>query len=314
MRYGVLPVTVDAEHGVGDVSEVQFGSLDLLSKDRFARRLQVNIGANNTVLIYVHGYHNTFADAIKTAAVFAVDIKFQGVVVVFSWPSAGGVFDYPGDEDEAQASQDTFVEFLTAIRAMRGVKKVHVLAHSMGNRLLIEALHWARGRPRYGKDFMYHLVLAAPDIYTERLTTATSLLALSKHVTLYASDNDQALACSHRFFHGKPRAGQGATTSPPCRGSIRLMRPPPIRDPGTAYAAHRQDIHTSPATPPCLRMSMRSSRPILRPEGAFVCCHAGEAIWIIGRSRSRTSAPPSERLRQSKPTKLKNSAREITAH
>jgi hypothetical protein len=34
---------------------------------------------------------------------------------------------------------------------------------------------------------------------------------------LYASDNDQALACSHRFFHGKPRAGEGGDNITPVR-------------------------------------------------------------------------------------------------
>jgi esterase/lipase superfamily enzyme len=71
----------------------------------------------------------------------------------------------------------------------------------MGSRLVAETLHWANGRDDYGKDFLYHVILAAPNLYVNRYASTTaSMSSLSKNVTLYASDNDQALACSH-FVH-----------------------------------------------------------------------------------------------------------------
>jgi esterase/lipase superfamily enzyme/TRAP-type C4-dicarboxylate transport system substrate-binding protein len=211
LLYGKSLVGVGPDHPVGDSSSTVLGPIELYQKDEFQTQLSslLEKAPEKNVLLYIHGYNNTFADAVESATLLAVDMKFQGAVVVYSWPSAGATLDYLGDEDEVLASRANFVEFITAVHSVPHLERLHVLTHSMGGRLITEALDWMNGRNGYGNSFLYHLVLAAPDIYTSRFKLALgSFVALSDDVTLYASSNDEALACSDRVAHGKPRAGE----------------------------------------------------------------------------------------------------------
>ena len=46
------------------------------------------------VLIYVHGFNQTFEVAALDAARLSDGIRFRGETMVFSWPSKAGLFDY----------------------------------------------------------------------------------------------------------------------------------------------------------------------------------------------------------------------------
>jgi esterase/lipase superfamily enzyme len=211
LLYGGLLVGIDSNHPVGDRSTMHLGPVELYTEQEFRNELSARLDrvSEKQVLLYIHGYNNSFVDAVETAALLAVDMKFGGAVVVFSWPSGGAILDYFGDEDEVMASRMNFVNFTSNIYGVSNIERVHVLAHSMGGRLITEAMDWMNGRPTYGNNKVYNLVLAAPDIYTARFELAlASMKALSSRVSLYASDNDEALACSDRIAHGKPRAGQ----------------------------------------------------------------------------------------------------------
>ena len=89
-----------------------------------------------------------------------------------------------------------------------GVSRVHVIAHSMGNWLVANALQnrWSEGRK---EKLLQQLVLAAPDISAEdfRDQFLKTLPQLAQRVTLYVSDNDKALQASAGFRVGTPRAG-----------------------------------------------------------------------------------------------------------
>lgn len=90
--------------------------------------------------------------------------------------------------------------------------KVHVIAHSMGNRALLGALERildsaeSRDRLKLGQVF-----LAAPDVIDSR-EFLLQAKAIGKYVppfdraTLYASNGDKALYTS-QFIHEHPRAG-----------------------------------------------------------------------------------------------------------
>jgi hypothetical protein len=211
LLYGGLLVGIGSDHPVGDRSTMQLGPVELYTKQEFQMELSARLdrASEKQVLLYIHGYNNSFVDAVETAALLAIDMKFGGTVVVFSWPSGGAILDYLGDEDEVLTSRMNFVDFVSSIQDLSKIERLHVLTHSMGGRLITEAMDWMNGRPNYSDNMVYNLVLAAPDIYTSRFELAlASMKALSSRVSLYASDNDEALVCSDRLAHGKPRAGQ----------------------------------------------------------------------------------------------------------
>jgi TRAP-type C4-dicarboxylate transport system substrate-binding protein len=211
LLFGELLVGVGSNNPIGNRPAMQLGPVELYDKQEFQGRLTARLdrAAEKQILLYIHGYNNSFVDAVETAALLAVDLKFQGNVVIFSWPSGGAVLDYLGDEDEVLTSRMNFVEFLSGINTLPRVDRLHVLTHSMGGRLVTEAMDWMNGRQNYGSKLAYNLVLAAPDIYSARFKLALgSMQALSSRVSLYASDNDEALVCSDRIAHGNRRAGQ----------------------------------------------------------------------------------------------------------
>jgi esterase/lipase superfamily enzyme len=48
-------------------------------------------GGTRDVLIYVHGFNQTFESAARDAARISDGIRFRGETMVFSWPSKGSI-------------------------------------------------------------------------------------------------------------------------------------------------------------------------------------------------------------------------------
>ena len=92
------------------------------------------------VLIYVHGFKQTFETAALDAAHLADGIKFRGQTMVFSWPSKAGLFDYAYDRESAMWSRDGFERVLQSVVTTPGAARVHIVAHSMGTMLTLESL------------------------------------------------------------------------------------------------------------------------------------------------------------------------------
>ena len=212
-NYGYIQMVVDKNRSNANRALTSPGEpIVLLSKEGFQTNLAESLKNSDRkeVLVYLHGFYNSFLDAASNAAVLANDIRLDGAIVIFSWPSARQISLYPNDEDEVTASSPHFIEFLTTVRTVPGLLRLSVLAHSMGSRLVADALKEIEKSSGGDHEFLNHIILAAPDIYTVHLRNAASSMALrSKRVTLYASENDNALTCS-KTFHGKnPRAGLG---------------------------------------------------------------------------------------------------------
>jgi esterase/lipase superfamily enzyme len=182
-----------------------------LEKAEFVRALRQQISDSpfKDVFIFVHGYNNTFEDAARRTAQMAYDLDFDGTPMMYSWPSQGSTTAYAIDEAAVGISGRRMAEFLETVVAQSGAQRIHLIAHSMGNRALIEALqtYLAKRPPENRQHIFGQIVFTAPDVDRDYFTDAIeSLTGAAERVTLYASDNDYALRSS-QFFHGAPRAG-----------------------------------------------------------------------------------------------------------
>src|SRR5207247_8802483 len=92
------------------------------------------------VLIYVHGFKQTFETAALDTAHLSDGIRFRGRTMVFSWPSKAGLFDYAYDRESAMWSRDQFERVLRSLVAAQSAGRVHIVAHSMGTMLTLESL------------------------------------------------------------------------------------------------------------------------------------------------------------------------------
>jgi len=229
LQYGYLDVTIPAIHKeaeletqprwaefVFDVSEsrsryVLLDRITPLARDDFIRALrqQMKDSPSKDVFIFVHGFNNTFEDAARRAAQLAYDLDFDGTPILYSWPSQGSATAYAVDEAAVGISGRKMAEFLENIVTQSGADRIHILAHSMGNRALIEALqtYLAKRAPDNRQHLFGQIVFTAPDVDRDYFMDAIEpLRGAADRVTLYASDNDYALRSS-QLLHGAPRAG-----------------------------------------------------------------------------------------------------------
>jgi esterase/lipase superfamily enzyme len=166
-------------------------------------------GGGGDVLIYVHGFKQTFETAALDAAHLADGIKFRGQTMVFSWPSKAGLFDYAYDRDSAMWSRDDFERVLQSVVTTPGVGRVHIVAHSMGTMLTLETLRqlYARNGDAV-TDKIGAVVFASPDIDMDVFSsTVVRIGPLGRKITVVAATNDRALALSGRIAGGVTRVG-----------------------------------------------------------------------------------------------------------
>jgi esterase/lipase superfamily enzyme/nucleoid DNA-binding protein len=162
----------------------------------------------SSALLFIHGFNVVFDDAVYRAAQLAADLEFDGVAMLYSWASCGSLFRYTADLNSNEFTIQPLKRFLVDIATQSGIRNVHVIAHSMGNRALVHALSeladkWrADGLPR-----IENLFLAAPDIDKGTfLELAAAMATTAGRTTLYASSKDRALKEARRR-QVYPRAG-----------------------------------------------------------------------------------------------------------
>jgi esterase/lipase superfamily enzyme len=142
-------------------------------------------------------------------------LQFGGAPILYSWPSRGTLIGYPADVDSVQWTAPHLEAFLEDVQKRSGATTVHLIAHSMGNRALLYALHemaLKKSDAHFGQ-----VVLAAPDVARSLfLEQMPAIESMADHMTLYASSRDEALFSAELLNH-YPRAGQSTdlTIVPP---------------------------------------------------------------------------------------------------
>ncbi|MHC4940381.1 MAG: alpha/beta hydrolase [Planctomycetota bacterium] len=164
------------------------------------------------VFLYVHGFNNSFEDAVMTTAEVWHFLGREGVPVCYTWPAGMGGFK--GYEYTLASTQFTVFHLKQTLRLLASspeVEKVHLLAHSRGTAVTTEAVRELHLEIRGTADTQKTLklgsvVLAAADIdldvaiarnATERIARAVERSAV------YISEEDSALGLSNWLFGGK---------------------------------------------------------------------------------------------------------------
>jgi esterase/lipase superfamily enzyme len=180
-----------------------------LEEESFYEKVAASVARSDMkdAFVFIHGYNVSFEDAARRTGQFAYDLKFVGAPILYSWPSNGKFADYMKDENNVIWTTPHFETFLHSLSQRIGAERIHIIAHSMGNRAVCEALRALSHDPNL-KLQLTHLVLAAPDIDAGTFAELAAVLQKhSTHVTLYESSNDKALMASKKL-HGNPRAGE----------------------------------------------------------------------------------------------------------
>ncbi|NTV17269.1 MAG: alpha/beta hydrolase [Chlorobiaceae bacterium] len=182
---------------------VVLGRVDSLSQELFSSYLSSGPDFSGELLVFLHGYNVTFEDAVRHAAQFAYDLRFNGPVVLYSWPSLGSLAGYCADEERAFLSSGPLADFLQLL-ADGPWKKVHILAHSMGNRVMLYGLS---GNAWPKSSTLGQVVFVAADVYVETFRQLfPKIREKGSLYTSYASKSDRALLLSS-ILHKADRIG-----------------------------------------------------------------------------------------------------------
>ncbi|MFN9975189.1 MAG: alpha/beta hydrolase, partial [Phycisphaerae bacterium] len=96
-------------------------------------RSVVDEARQHDVLIFVHGFNVSFDQSVLRATQVAADLPFNGVIVVYSWPSQGGVGEYARDGEVISESVAAFTDFLTEVgERLSEDCSINLVVHSMG--------------------------------------------------------------------------------------------------------------------------------------------------------------------------------------
>ena len=163
---------------------------------------------SKAILVFVHGYNVSFRESALRTAQLAHDLKFPGLPFFYSWPSASRLFGYMKDTETALQAEAVFERLLEDLSQLPA-SDIYIIAHSMGNRIVSQAIR-ARVEQGKGVKHLRELLLAAPDISVDlfRTVIAPKLAAMQgTRTTVYASSSDFALKAS-KVFHGSGRVGE----------------------------------------------------------------------------------------------------------
>jgi esterase/lipase superfamily enzyme len=161
------------------------------------------------VLIYVHGFNQTFEAAVLDAARLSDGIRFHGDTLAFAWPSKAKLLDYGYDRDSAMLSRDALEKVLDGLMASPTVGRLHIVAHSIGTMLTMEALRQLYARQGdAAADRLGAVVFAAPDIDMDVFISSVDHIGpIARKITLLTATNDRALAVSRWMAGGMTRVG-----------------------------------------------------------------------------------------------------------
>jgi esterase/lipase superfamily enzyme len=165
--------------------------------------------AGGDVLVYVHGFNQTFESASLDAARLSDGIKFAGETMVFSWPSKAKLLDYGYDRESAMWSRDALERVLDELIARPNSGRIHIVAHSIGTMVTMEALRQLYAqRGDAAADRIGAVVFAAPDIDIDVFTSSVERIGpLAGKVIVITATNDRALALSGWIAGGITRVG-----------------------------------------------------------------------------------------------------------
>lgn len=217
VSYGICAVTIPEAKPLGKARwikrlfnrsalEARIAELYELNPELFFSELG-NIDFGNAPTIFVHGYNTSFTEAVKKAAEIGRDLGVSQAIGLFSWPSLGRPEGYLADESAVLNSRQAFAQFISDFSSANSNRRVNIIAHSMGCRLLSLALEELSSTQNENRTQIDNVILAAADIDQSLfLKVAKKFTSLVGRTTSYICDSDKALMLSS-IIHQYKRVG-----------------------------------------------------------------------------------------------------------
>ncbi|PVA07996.1 alpha/beta hydrolase [Thalassorhabdomicrobium marinisediminis] len=209
LRFAKLTIGVSLDRAPGDIPVSGPQAFTLLDQQgigsRAALRDALGPPGSDPLVLYVHGFNNTPAEAIHRQAQFAYDAGLRGPQVSYVWPSAETPGGYLYDRDSALQARPALEDFLELLPQIWSGEVV-IIAHSLGCLLTMEALTRLRMQGRSPR--LDGLVLMHPDISPAVFASQVRDLGpLPDNALLIINRADPALQISALFARADERVG-----------------------------------------------------------------------------------------------------------
>ena len=219
-------------NGVGEKKTVEKPEVPVFNSQKF-RISQLQEKKSNYVpqkkklLLFVHGYNNTFEGAMERGALFFQDLAIRmktdephTEIAVFAWPSRGQMTGYAYDEESVAYTIPYFMETLTNLCSEWS--SIDIVAHSMGNRVLVYSLENLLSQATFDNHWnkIKHLGFFAPDIDLQVFENKFSKISQkiqnpSTSCLIYTNPNDRAVELSQVLHKAKRLGNQRNYKYPP---------------------------------------------------------------------------------------------------
>lgn len=173
--------------------------------------------------LYIHGFNNNYRDSIDELvdmeARLTEKFGYAPVLVGFSWPSAGNLYEYLSDREKARESVGAFTRILLDLNELADKNQhdcfssVFCITHSMGVYTLRKGMEYLSdhlGGPR-GRKLFDEMVLIGADISSRDIQIggkAEYITNFCRRVHVYYSKYDRVLKASSAKRFGAARLGR----------------------------------------------------------------------------------------------------------
>ncbi|WP_108398341.1 alpha/beta hydrolase [Devosia submarina] len=186
-----------------------------LDQEQFVTAVSRKSIATGSAALYVHGYNQTYQEALFRLAQVSADSNLGGPAILFSWPSDATLLGYVADRDASLASRDDLVDVIRTISGMTPIRQLIVAGHSMGGFLVMEATRQIKLANERAVLDKIGIVLAAPDIDPEVFKTQLSLVGrMNPPILIMVSREDRALEIAGLLSGDRPRVGRLDVSDP----------------------------------------------------------------------------------------------------
>ena len=130
---GYCDVSIPATHVTGElespswlrleftpdsVKHVVLKTVQPLASDAFYEMVAARVASSPSkeAVVYIHGFNNSFENAARQTAQIALDAKFDGAPILYSWPSKNRMVSYTEDEETVMWTTFHLRDFLSGAR------------------------------------------------------------------------------------------------------------------------------------------------------------------------------------------------------
>lgn len=218
--YGVCRISVPKHHSTTEITFSPDGKGSSHKFYKIVSEKEINPDylfdfvkrTKRTPLIFIHGFNVKYQEALLRASQITYDLKYQGPVILFTWPSGAGdgflddtllTKTYELNKYGAQNSIDLFKKIISEFYLHE--IPINIMVHSMGHEVVIPAIsqlgqNFKDQNDLAEKKIINELIMNAPDFdKNEFLKSVDNVKYVTKRMTLYCSNNDKALAASTKI-------------------------------------------------------------------------------------------------------------------